>query len=908
MPIKLRDYQQNVVDRVYNSWQNGNRNVALVMGTGLGKSICLSSIALDFKNQHRNVAVIAHRNELVSQMSCHLARAGIVHRVIASKTTVGQITRKHRALFGKSFISPTELTAVVGVDTLISRYESLKAWAQQISLWEIDEYHHCTVNNKWGKAVQLFQNAYGLGVTATPNRADGQGLGRHADGYTDDMVIGPSMRWSIEHGFLADYEIVCPKSDLKVDDSEVSANGDWSNQTLRKAAKKSKIVGDVVQNYIKYAHGRQAIVFATDVETADEISKDFNEHGIKAVSLNGNSQAAYREQSLELFAKSEIQVLVNVDLFDEGLDISGCDVVIMARPTASLGKYLQQCLDDKTEILTKRGWLSRKEILDDDIIAGFNIENEKIEWCEILEKIERPIGENEKMYSFSNQHLDFRVTGGHNMIVKGHSNSCINWIKQTCEYVYNRSSMFYVPVAGICNDKDNSSITDDEIRFLGWFLTDGTKNKYTNQIIISQSMKHEEYRKNIENVLNKCGFKYGVYIVKRTGKWKKFEPDVRYSISYGKPKGTKKHLRGWKDLEPWIDRDISEIYNTLSHRQLKILLETMNLGDGSKRKNLDYNEQSICLCTGDHILKTDRLQSLCVRKGFRCNKSFQQREKNKTYYLHIKDVKTSSIAGKNVKNGKIINKTYKRKRIEESFVKKDEIVWCVRNKLGTLITRRNGKVVIMGNCGRALRPAPGKTALIIDHVSNVIRHGLPDMPREWSLDRRQKKAKQVKDPDEIELTVCKNCLKPYEKFRTVCPYCGAEPALPEPRSRSIEMVEGDLILLDRAALERMRRGTMLEAPGSVAERVARVAGPIAAKGVANRQIEKIAAQGELKDAIAQWAAIERSKGFNDREIYKRFYLSTGMDVLTALDGSRSRQDYLTTAERVRGWYKCVNQQ
>lgn len=548
MPITLRDYQQNVVDRVYNSWQNGNRNVALVMGTGLGKSICMSSIALDFKNQHRNVAVIAHRNELVSQMSCHLARAGIVHRVIASNTTVGQITRKHRALFGKSFISPTELTAVVGVDTLISRYESLRAWAQQISLWEIDEYHHCTVNNKWGKAVQLFQNAYGLGVTATPNRADGQGLGRHADGYTDDMVIGPSMRWSIEHGFLADYEIVCPKSDLKVDDSQVSANGDWSNQTLRKAAEKSKIVGDVVQNYIKYALGRQAIVFATDVETADEISKDFNEHNIKAVSLNGNSQASYREQSLELFAKSEIQVLVNVDLFDEGLDISGCDVVIMARPTASLGKFLQQC-------------------------------------------------------------------------------------------------------------------------------------------------------------------------------------------------------------------------------------------------------------------------------------------------------------------------------------------------------------------GRALRPAPGKTALIIDHVSNVIRHGLPDMPREWSLDRRQKRAKAERDPDEIELTVCKNCLKPYEKFRTVCPYCGAEPALPEPRSRSIEMVEGDLILLDRAALERMRRGTMLEAPGSIAERVARVAGPIAAKGVANRQIEKIAAQGELKDAIAQWAAIERSKGFNDREIYRRFYLSTGMDVLTALDGSRSRQDYLTTAERVRGWYK-----
>lgn len=548
MPITLRDYQQQAVNEVYNSWQHGNRNVCVTISTGGGKSVIMSSVALDFKKQHRNVAVIAHRNELVSQMSCHLARAGIKHRVIASNSTIAQITRKHRALFGKSFISPTELTAVVGVDTLISRYESLKPWAKQISLWLHDEVHHLLRNNKWGKAVQLFENAYGLGVTATPNRADGQGLGKKADGFIDEIVYGPSMRYLINRGFLADYQIVCPKSDLNVEDSQVSANGDWSNQTLRKAAKKSKIVGDVVQNYIKYANGRQAIVFATDVETAYEISKDFNEHNIKTASLNGASNPAYREQSLELFAQSKIQVLVNVDLFDEGLDISGCDVVIMARPTASLAKYLQQI-------------------------------------------------------------------------------------------------------------------------------------------------------------------------------------------------------------------------------------------------------------------------------------------------------------------------------------------------------------------GRALRPAPGKTALIIDHVSNVIRHGLPDIPREWTLDRRQKKAKQVKDPDEIELTVCKNCLKPYEKFRTICPYCLFEKPLSEPRSRSIEMVEGDLVLLDREALERMRRGTMLEAPGSVAERVARVAGPIAAKGVANRQMEKIAAQGELKDAIAQWAAIERSRGFTDREIYRRFYLSTGMDVLTALDGSRTRQDYLTTAERVKGWYK-----
>lgn len=170
-----------------------------------------------------------------------------------------------------------------------------------------------------------------------------------------------------------------------------------------------------------------------------------------------------------------------------------------------------------------------------------------------------------------------------------------------------------------------------------------------------------------------------------------------------------------------------------------------------------------------------------------------------------------------------------------------------------------------------------------------------------------KKAKLTKDPDEIELTVCKKCLKPYEKFRTQCPYCGAEPVLPEPKSRSIEMVAGDLILLDKVALQRLRQNVVLEAPGEVAARVARVAGPIAAKSVANRQIEKIEAQGELKEAIAQWAAIERLKGFNDREIYKKFYYATGFDVLGALSSSQTRQDYLLLTEKIKGWYhneKC----
>jgi superfamily II DNA or RNA helicase len=548
--IILRPYQQDLKRDVYNSWNAGNRNVLAVLPTGGGKTRLFADIVSDHCVQNLKCAVMAHRNELVSQMSCAIAEVGIEHRIIGSDQAIAQITRKHRAKFGKSFVNPSAITAVIGVDTLMARYDDLIKWAEQIDLWVQDESHHLTLENKWGKSVSMFPNARGLGVTATPSRADGKGLGRHADGVMDSMVQGPSTRWLIENGFLADYEVACPLSDYHIDEDARGKDGDFTSAKMRQASKKSKIVGDVVENYCKLAFGRQAIVFATDIETANDMAQKFNEFGVRAASLNGKSLPAYREQSLEEFSRGKLQVLVNVDLFDEGLDINGAEVCIMARPTASLVKYLQMV-------------------------------------------------------------------------------------------------------------------------------------------------------------------------------------------------------------------------------------------------------------------------------------------------------------------------------------------------------------------GRVLRPAPGKIALLIDHVSNILRHKYPDQLRTWTLNRRDKRAKQARDPNEIPLTRClsPSCNKPYEAFMVACPHCGFIKPLPEPRSRSIEMVEGDLVLLSREMLAKMRGATILESAADVANRVALAAGGVAGKGAGNRQIEKIAAHKELVDAIAQWAGIERSKGFDDREIHRKFYLVTGVDVLSALDGSKTRKDFEELAEVVRGWYE-----
>lgn len=405
--------------------------------------------------------------------------------------------------------------------------------------------HHVLKENKWGKAVAMFPNAYGLGVTATPQRADGKGLGMHHEGVFQNMCLGPSMRELIDMGALSDYEIAIPESDFEIDEADLAASGDWSVKKMREASKRSHIVGDVVTEYLKRAAGKRAICFATDVETANEMARKFNEAGVPTAAVSAKTADEIRNDSIRRFRDGRLLCLVNVDLFGEGFDVPAVEVVIMARPTASLAVYLQQF-------------------------------------------------------------------------------------------------------------------------------------------------------------------------------------------------------------------------------------------------------------------------------------------------------------------------------------------------------------------GRALRPLAGKPyGLVIDHVSNWKRHGFPDKPHYWTLDRRDKRARKERDPEEVDLTSCRECSRPYIRALPACPYCGAEPPLPDSASRTPQAVDGDLILLDRAMLEKMRAAIQLEAPGAVADRVGYVAGDLAARGAANKQMERIQAQQRLQAAIEQWAGCQRAIDRSDRESYRRFYLTTGVDVLSALTLKRAEMDELAT--RVEGW-------
>lgn len=337
----LRPYQQKLLHDTRQAWASGARNVVKVLPTGGGKTVCLSTLLLEHQGAS---AVIAHRAELVVQLSLALARQGVRHRIIAAQTTVRAAIDEHMATLGQSFYDPGARCAVCSIDTLV-RADGLASWAAQVTFWVTDEGHHVVEDNKWHKGIGLFQHpdVRGLLPTASPERADGKGLGRApvGSGIADAMVFGPTPRALIEDGYLTDYRVVCPQSDLEIL-ADVAASGDWSPKALKEAAQKSHIVGDAVAHYLRWAPGRLGITFSTDVETAQATAKAFRDAGVMAETLTGKTEPGLRRQILRRYERREVQQLVAVDIVSEGFDLPAIEVESSCRPTKSWQVWVQQ--------------------------------------------------------------------------------------------------------------------------------------------------------------------------------------------------------------------------------------------------------------------------------------------------------------------------------------------------------------------------------------------------------------------------------------------------------------------------------------------------------------------------------------------------------------------------------------
>jgi DNA repair protein RadD len=219
---------------------------------------------------------------------------------------------------------------VASVQTLARRLHKLPRDFFQLVV--IDEAHHSNAGT-WAKVLEHFQQAHLLGVTATPIRLDGRGLGEHYQ----VMVEGPSAAWLTDNGYLANARVLAPPG---FDTSGLRKKmGDFDAKQAEERV--TTIMGDCVSHYRKHLTGQTAIAFCCSVAHAEAVAALFLSQGIPAASIDGTMTADQRRDLLTALGTGRIKVLTSCSLIGEGVDVPSVGGCILLRPTQSVGLHLQ---------------------------------------------------------------------------------------------------------------------------------------------------------------------------------------------------------------------------------------------------------------------------------------------------------------------------------------------------------------------------------------------------------------------------------------------------------------------------------------------------------------------------------------------------------------------------------------
>ena len=323
---RLRPYQQLIKNRVFKIWDS-QYNVMVQLPTGTGKTILFTSIINDLsKVRGSKIVILAHRKELIEQISEHLSHYNIEHGLITSG--------KARKL---------DLSVqVASIQTLTHEKNVglLKELNPQFII--IDEAHH-SLADTYTKFWKECGDCWKLGVTATPYRLNLHSFRSHFDKYVESDTIDDF----IKSGYLADYDFYTdnPNSSLSrtiESIKEKSSTRDYNTAALLRALNVQKHIQRLIVCYEQYVKGKKGIVYAINKEHAHNICNAYQIIGVQAVYVDSDTPKLERQNIVEQFRKNEIQVMVNVDIFSEGFDCPDVEFIQLARPTWSLGKYLQQ--------------------------------------------------------------------------------------------------------------------------------------------------------------------------------------------------------------------------------------------------------------------------------------------------------------------------------------------------------------------------------------------------------------------------------------------------------------------------------------------------------------------------------------------------------------------------------------
>lgn len=315
----LRDYQKSAIDDLRVAYRDGAKAPLLVLPTGGGKTYVFCEIARAARKRG-NVLILVHRAELLAQSSASLSALGVPHGCVAPRHVW----------------DPTERVQVASVQALVRRFDRLAADAWAPALIIVDEAHHATAGT-WRKILAQWPTARVLGVTATPCRSDGAGLGD----VFDAMVEGPQIDELIGLGHLVPPVVYAPPGAPDLTGMR-RRGGDYDTAALAQAVDTSAFTGSAVAHYARLVAGAPAVAFCANVAHARHVAEEFRNAGWRAESLDGTMADADRKRLIDQLGRGEINVLTSCDIVSEGTDIPVIAAAILLRPTQSTGLYLQQ--------------------------------------------------------------------------------------------------------------------------------------------------------------------------------------------------------------------------------------------------------------------------------------------------------------------------------------------------------------------------------------------------------------------------------------------------------------------------------------------------------------------------------------------------------------------------------------
>jgi len=684
-PVGVGDYYGFEID--------GDRLFLLGDFTVTHNTIIFSQVAREMVAAGGRVLILAHTEELLDQAADKLERStGLVSErekaaesaslqasvVIASVQTL----TKHTRLCG----FPDDHFALVVVD------EAHRSLAP--SYLKILNYFHFgrqSLAADW-KAPAVGEpyahKAKILGVTATPDRGDKRSLGRFYQRIVFDYGLLPACRAGyLVRPISVQIPLRIDLRNVKISRSPHGADFDAKELSVRI----SPFLGEIARHVFARAGDRKIVLFLPGVETARLMSEALNAAGMVAQFVSG--ACTDRTEKMAWFARAgRGHAICNAMLLTEGWDCPDVSCVCVLRPTKLAGLY-RQCVDEQTEILTRDGW--KRDVAVGESVAGFDIQTGSLNYVPAQEVFRRPLAPEERFVAIKAQSCDIRVTENHRMLYDHAGRT--GWKFKEAGNLASLRDTSILPCAGVWDGAVGVPLTDDELSFIGWAMTNAHINEKTGGIVITQG-EHRPWLEQIETCIRGCGFKFTqTKRERRTSQFKSNSLDVNWTISRGEPRGRDKHLRGWGALAPWLSKSFAEPLMSLSPVQFDVLIEAMHLAHGAKQEGQTWTRRSYHIHCGRHRQQADRLQIVALRCGWRATVSIHQWNGHEQFIVRLKRQNFVRVGG------------HVGDRPSWKFEPgTGEQCWCVKNELGTLVTRRNGKVAIVGNCvGRGTRTLPG---------------------------------------------------------------------------------------------------------------------------------------------------------------------------------------------------------